>query len=53
VTTKKKKPRKKIGIARTRPDGGVIIHGNGVEAHDKRLFAVLDMLREVGLTFKV
>ena len=28
----------------------LIIHGNGVEEHDKRLFAVLDRLRQVGLT---
>ena len=28
----------------------LIIHGNGVEEHDRRLFAVLQMLREVGLT---
>ena len=28
----------------------LIIHGQGVEQHDKRLFAVLDRLREAGLT---
>ena len=28
----------------------LIIHGNGVEEHDRRLFAVLDRLRRVGLT---
>ena len=28
----------------------LIIHGQGVEQHDKRLFAVLDRLRKAGLT---
>ena len=36
------------GVANIADD--LIIHGNGVEEHDKRLFAVLDRLRQVGLT---
>ena len=36
------------GVANIADD--LVIHGNGVEEHDKRLFGVLDRLREVGLT---
>ena len=28
----------------------LVIHGNGVEQHDERLFVVLNRLKEVGLT---
>lgn len=30
----------------------LIVHGCGIEEHDKHLFAVLDRLREMGLTVK-
>ena len=36
------------GVANIADD--LVIHGNGVEEHDKRLFGVLDRPREVGLT---
>jgi len=36
------------GVANIADD--LIIHGNGVEEHDKRLSAVLDRLRDIGLT---
>ena len=36
------------GVANIADD--LINHGSGVEEHDRRLFAVLDRLREVGLT---
>ena len=40
--------RKCDGVANIADD--LIVYGRGVKEHDKRLFAVLDRLREVGLT---
>ena len=39
------------GVANIPDD--LIIHGNGVEEQDRRLFAVLDRLREVGVEEKI
>ena len=36
------------GVANIADD--VVVHGKGVEEHDRRLFALLDRLSEVGLT---
>lgn len=39
--------RRCVGVANIADD--LIVHGNGVEEHDRRLFAVLDTLRQAGL----